>query len=40
MATLPGVEFYKSCGFVPAGNFDLELVDGIKLELLPMRKNF
>ena len=40
MATLPGVEFYKSCGFVPAGNFDLELVDGIKLELLPMRKKF
>jgi GNAT superfamily N-acetyltransferase len=40
MATLPGVEFYKSCGFVPARNFDLELVDGIKLELLPMRKKF
>jgi len=40
MATLPGVEFYKSCGFVPAGTFDLELVGGVKLELLPMRKEF
>lgn len=40
MATLPGVEFYKSCGFVAAGNFDLELVDDVKLELLPMRKEF
>jgi GNAT superfamily N-acetyltransferase len=39
MATLPGIEFYKSCGFVPAGNFDLELVDGVKLELVPMRKD-
>ena len=40
MATLPGIEFYKSCGFVPAGNFDLELVEGVKLELMPMRKEF
>jgi len=39
MATLPGIEFYKSCGFVPAGNFDLELVDGVKLELVPMCKD-
>lgn len=40
MATLPGVEFYKFCGFVPAGTFDLELVEDVKLELLPMRKEF
>jgi GNAT superfamily N-acetyltransferase len=40
MATLPGIEFYKACGFVPAGNFDLELVEGVKLELMPMRKEF
>ena len=40
MATLPGIEFYKSCGFVPAGTFDLELVEGVKLELMPMRKEF
>jgi GNAT superfamily N-acetyltransferase len=39
-ATLPGIEFYKSCGFVPTGNFDLELTDGVKLELVPMRKDF
>ena len=39
MATLPGIEFYKSAGFVPTGNLDLELKDGVKLELVPMRKN-
>jgi len=39
MATLPGIEFYRSCGFEPAGTFDLELVEGVKLELMPMRKD-
>ena len=39
MATLPGIEFYKSRGFAPAGTFDLELVDDVKLELIPMRKD-
>lgn len=39
MATLPGIEFYKSCGFVPVGNLDLDLKDGVKLELVPMRKD-
>lgn len=38
MATLPGIEFYKSCGFLPTGTFDLELADSVKLELVPMRK--
>lgn len=37
MATLPGVEFYKSCGFSEHGTFDLDL-EGVKLELVPMRK--
>ena len=37
-ATLPGVEFYKSCGFSERGKFDLELVEGVKLPLVPMRK--
>ena len=37
-ATLPGVEFYKSCGFAERGTFDLDLVEGVKLELVPMRK--
>jgi GNAT superfamily N-acetyltransferase len=39
MATLPGVEFYKSCGFSERGSFDLDLSAGVKLELVPMRKN-
>ena len=38
MATLPGIEFYKSCGFSTTGNVDLDLKDGVKLELVPMRK--
>jgi GNAT superfamily N-acetyltransferase len=38
MATLPGIEFYKSCGFVETGNFDLDLTDSVTLELVPMRK--
>jgi GNAT superfamily N-acetyltransferase len=38
MATLPGIEFYKSCGFSATGDFDLELTEGVKLELVPMRK--
>jgi len=38
MATLPGIAFYESCGFVQMGNYDLELTAGVKLELVPMRK--
>jgi GNAT superfamily N-acetyltransferase len=38
MATLPGIEFYKSCGFTETGNFDLQLTEAVKLELVPMRK--
>ena len=38
MATLPGIEFYKSCGFVETGNFDLALTEAVQLELVPMRK--
>ena len=38
MATLPGVEFYKSCGFSAEGTFDLDLTRNVKLELVPMRK--
>ena len=37
-STLPGVEFYKSCGFSECGAFDLDLVEDVKLELVPMRK--
>ena len=38
MATLPGIAFYESCGFVKIGNYDLELTDDVTLELVPMRK--
>lgn len=38
MATLPGIEFYKSCGFTERGTFALDL-EGVKLELVPMHKD-
>jgi GNAT superfamily N-acetyltransferase len=38
MATLPGIAFYQSCGFSQMGTYDLELTAGVKLELVPMRK--
>jgi len=38
MSTMPGIEFYKSCGFIETGNFDLQLTAAVKLELVPMRK--
>jgi N-acetylglutamate synthase-like GNAT family acetyltransferase len=40
MATLPGIEFYKSCGFAEMGNYALDLAGGVKLELVPMRKDW
>ena len=39
MATLPGVKFYQACGYSINGHFDLELEDGVKLQLVPMRKD-
>jgi GNAT superfamily N-acetyltransferase len=39
MSTMPGIEFYKSCGFIETGNFDLQLTEEVKLELVPMRKD-
>jgi GNAT superfamily N-acetyltransferase len=38
MSTLPGVKFYQSCGYVEQGDYDLELREEVKLELVPMRK--
>jgi len=38
MATLPGIAFYQSCGFTKVGSYDLDLAAGIRLELVPMRK--
>lgn len=40
MATLPGIAFYESCGFGKVGNYNLELTASVKLELVPMRKEF
>jgi GNAT superfamily N-acetyltransferase len=38
MATLPGVKFYEAAGYVAQGDYDLKLLEDIKLELVPMRK--
>ena len=38
LSTLPGIEFYKSCGFVETGNLTLDLTDTVSLEFVPMRK--
>ena len=38
MATLPGVPFYKSCGYSEMGAIDLELDQNIRLGLIRMNK--
>jgi N-acetylglutamate synthase-like GNAT family acetyltransferase len=38
LSTLPGVEFYKSCGFSERGRFELDVTESVKLEFVPMRK--
>ena len=38
MSTLPGIEFYKTCGYKERGTFALDL-QGVKLELVPMHKD-
>lgn len=38
LSTLPGIEFYKSCGFSERGTFALDLEEGVKLDFVPMRK--
>jgi N-acetylglutamate synthase-like GNAT family acetyltransferase len=38
LSTLPGIEFYKSCGFIETGTLDLDLTDQVKLKFVPMRK--
>jgi GNAT superfamily N-acetyltransferase len=40
LSTMPGVKFYESCGYVSQGDFELELRDDIRLEFVPMRKEF
>jgi GNAT superfamily N-acetyltransferase len=39
MATLPGIPLYKVCGYAGEETVELELGDGVKLKLLPMRKD-
>jgi GNAT superfamily N-acetyltransferase len=39
MSTLPGISLYKACGYDGDKRIEIELVDGISLELLPMRKD-
>lgn len=38
MSTLPGVKFYRACGYSEQGTYDLQLLEGVKLELVPMRR--
>ena len=38
LSTLPGIEFYKACGYTEQGNYDLELTPDVKIEFVPMRK--
>src|SRR6185369_13645205 len=37
LSTLPGIEFYKSCGFTETGILDLDLTEQVKLKFVPMR---
>jgi GNAT superfamily N-acetyltransferase len=38
MSTLPGIELYRACGFEGSEPITLDVGDGQKIELLPMRK--
>ena len=38
LSTLPGVKFYKACGYMEQGNVELDLTENIKLGFVPMRK--
>ena len=40
MATMPGIPFYRACGYEGDKSVVIELRDGVSLELLPMRKHF
>jgi GNAT superfamily N-acetyltransferase len=39
MSTLPGVEFYKACGYSEQGTYDLELAEAVTVPFVPMRKD-
>jgi GNAT superfamily N-acetyltransferase len=39
MSTLPGIPFYETCGYQRDERVEIELAIGVRLELLPMRKD-
>ena len=39
LSTLPGVKFYKACGYSEQGTYDLEVLEGVKVGFVPMRKD-
>ncbi|HEX5834019.1 MAG TPA: GNAT family N-acetyltransferase [Pyrinomonadaceae bacterium] len=38
LSTLPGIKFYKACGYTEQGTYDLQLTPDVKVEFVPMRK--
>ena len=38
LSTLPGVAFYKACGYSEQSGYELQLTEDVKLGFLPMRK--
>lgn len=38
MATLPGLKFYKACGYEGDERIEYEIGDGVRIEFVPMRK--
>ncbi|HEX8734848.1 MAG TPA: GNAT family N-acetyltransferase [Pyrinomonadaceae bacterium] len=40
MATLPGIKFYEANGYTGSQRVEYEIAAGVKIEFLPMRKEF
>jgi len=38
MSTLPGIKLYRACGYLGDDRVELEVAEGVSIELLPMRK--
>ena len=38
MSTLPGIKFYRTCGYIGDNRVELEVGEGVSIGLLPMRK--
>lgn len=39
MATLPGVKFYRACGYEGDERFEYEIGNGVRIEFVPMKKD-